>query len=176
MILGVVLAGGRSSRFGSDKALAELNGRNLLEHAIAALEQQCDKVVVAGRSEAPVTTIADWPAPDSGPLGGIAAALRWALEKGYDTVLSCGVDSVGLPGDLAQLLSPAPRYLEQQPVVGLWPARASGAIEQLLLSDDKHSMRNFAAMIGASPVKTELKTANVNTQADLSALESHYGI
>src|SRR3546814_3555756 len=35
--LGAVLAGGRSSRFGSDKALAMLGGRTLLDHAQAAL-------------------------------------------------------------------------------------------------------------------------------------------
>ena len=36
MILGVVLAGGKSTRFGSDKALAELGGRTLLARAVDA--------------------------------------------------------------------------------------------------------------------------------------------
>ena len=49
MILGVVLAGGLSTRFGSDKALAEWGGRSLLLHAVDNLAGQCEQVVVAGR-------------------------------------------------------------------------------------------------------------------------------
>ena len=176
MILGVVLAGGQSTRFGSDKALAELDGQSLLERAIAALGQHCDEVIVAGRTSAPVETIADWPAPGAGPLGGIAAALRHASDKGFDAVLSCGVDSVGLPENLAEILSPPPRFLDHQPVIGMWPASAAGAIGELLESDSKHSMRNFAAMIGATPVKSDAKPANINTPADLAAMERKDGI
>ena len=48
-VLGVVLAGGQSRRFGSDKALAEIAGRTLLDRAVATLARQVDTVVVAGR-------------------------------------------------------------------------------------------------------------------------------
>src|SRR3546814_5673419 len=58
--LGAVLAGGRSSRFGSDKALAMLGGRTLLDHAQAALRPHCDALIVVGRGEG----LADWPQPD----------------------------------------------------------------------------------------------------------------
>lgn len=44
---GVVLAGGRSSRFGADKLMAVERGRSLLAHAIAALDGLCDEIVVA---------------------------------------------------------------------------------------------------------------------------------
>ena len=53
MTLGAVLAGGQSSRFGSDKALAVLYGQTLLTRAVATLAQWCDTVVVVGRTEAP---------------------------------------------------------------------------------------------------------------------------
>ena len=49
MILGCVLAGGQSQRFGSDKALAELAGRSLLARAVDALWGWCEAVVVVGR-------------------------------------------------------------------------------------------------------------------------------
>ena len=52
-LLGAVLAGGRSERFGSDKALARLGGRTLLEQAVEALGAQCDAVIVVGREDAP---------------------------------------------------------------------------------------------------------------------------
>ncbi|HMP57293.1 MAG TPA: NTP transferase domain-containing protein, partial [Novosphingobium sp.] len=57
MILGCVLAGGQSSRFGSDKALAELGGRSLLALAVDALSGWCETVVVAGREVAPATCL-----------------------------------------------------------------------------------------------------------------------
>ncbi|WP_341786370.1 molybdenum cofactor guanylyltransferase [Sphingomonas vulcanisoli] len=68
--LGAVLAGGKSSRFGSDKAQALLLGRTLLDHALEFLRSQCDAVAVVGREYEGALSIADWPAPDKGPLGG----------------------------------------------------------------------------------------------------------
>lgn len=76
MILGVVLAGGKSSRFGSDKALAELDGHTLISRAVDALAGWCEYVVVAGRETAPAPTLPDWPAAGMGPLAGLAAALQ----------------------------------------------------------------------------------------------------
>jgi molybdenum cofactor guanylyltransferase len=174
MILGAVLAGGRSSRFGSDKALALLDGRSLLDHAVATLRDQCDAVVVVGRDHP--AGVSDWPAPHAGPLGGIAGALHHALASGFRTVLTCGVDSVGLPDDLVARLGPAPAYLEVQPVVGHWPAQAAGALEELLCGTGKHSMRAFAARIGARAVRIDRIPANVNTPADLAGLEARHGL
>ena len=144
MILGVVLAGGNSTRFGSDKALAELGGHTLLNRAFDTLTGFRELVVIAGRAQGPGHCIPDWPRPQMGPLAGIAAALRLARDEGYDSVLSCGVDSVNLPDNLLELLSPAPAYVESQPVVGHWPAGTVDALEALLLSEERHSMLAFA--------------------------------
>ena len=176
MILGVVLAGGQSTRFGSDKALAELGGQTLLARAFDTLTGFCELVVVAGRDRGPGHVIPDWPHPNMGPLAGIAAALRLARDEGYESVLSCGVDSVGLPDNLLELLSPGPAYLESQPVVGHWPTGTVDAIETLLLAEGKHSMLAFAGAIGATPVKTDAVPANINTPADLAAMERDDGI
>ena len=171
MILGCVLAGGQSSRFGSDKALAELHGHTLLARAVDALSGWCDHVVVAGRETAPAPCLPDWPAPGAGPLGGIAAALHLARDEGYETVLTIGVDSLGLPEDLPDLLAPAPAYLESQPVVGLWPPSACEAVEAILHGEGRHSMLAFAEAIGARSVKLAAKPANINTPADLAEVE-----
>jgi molybdopterin-guanine dinucleotide biosynthesis protein A len=168
MILGAVLAGGRSSRFGSDKALAEFDGHTLLARAVDTLAGWCEYVIVVGRAQAPAPTLPDWPHADMGPLGGIAAALRYAADEGYAAVLTMGVDSLGLPDDLPDLLAPAPAFLADQPVVGLWPAGASAAVEAILAGTGKHSLHAFAAAIGARSV-TAGTTANVNTPADLAA-------
>ena len=83
MILGAVLAGGKSTRFGSDKALAEVAGHTLMAQAVDTLSGWCDHVIVIGRETAPAPTLPDWPAAGMGPLGGIAAALRqWPEDFG----------------------------------------------------------------------------------------------
>ena len=169
--LGAVLAGGQSSRFGSDKALAELGGRTLIARAVDVLSGWCDFVIVAGRETAPAPCIPDWPRAGMGPLGGIAAALRYARDENYDTVLTCGVDSLALPANLPDLLTPAPAYLASQPVVGHWPANAADAIESILQGTGKHSMLAVATAIGATAVKIETAPANINTPADLAILQ-----
>lgn len=172
MILGVVLAGGQSSRFGTDKALAELNGRTLISIATDRLAGWCDQVVIAGRADGPAPCIPDWPAPGMGPLGGLAAALHHARDEGFEAVLSCSVDSLDLPEDLPLLLSPAPACLAQQPVIGLWPASAAPSLEAILTGTGSHSMRRFAQAIGARLVDTEWEAGNVNEPADLDRYRS----
>jgi len=76
---GFVLAGGKSTRMGSDKAFLEFGGRTLLDRAIRVVTPVCDRVKIVGdpvkfakyESE---TVIADT-FPGCGPLGGIHAAL-----------------------------------------------------------------------------------------------------
>lgn len=172
MILGVVLAGGKASRFGSDKALALLDGQTLLALAINRLAAWCDAVVVVGRTEAPVPCLPDWPRPDMGPLAGLAAALHHARDGGFAAVLSCGVDSLGLPDDLPDLLKPTPAFLLGQPVVGLWPVSASSEVDALLQSDARHSMLAFAHAIGARAISLEAGPANINTPEDLARLQA----
>lgn len=171
MILGAVLAGGKSTRFGSDKALAELNGESLLMRAVDLLSGWCEKVVVVGRDQAPAPCLPDWMEPDQGPLGGIAAALHAARDEGFEAVLTCGVDSIGLPDNLPDRLSPAPAYLASQPVIGLWPVNAIEAIETILRGNGRHSVMAFAEAIGARAVRLANDPANINTPADLAVAE-----
>ncbi len=87
-MIGVILAGGRSSRMGADKATIALAGRPMIEWVAQALEAVCDKVVVAGRSTsvAGLTAIPDRGEGHRGPLAGIAAS----AELG--SLLVVGVD------------------------------------------------------------------------------------
>ncbi|GHF52229.1 molybdopterin-guanine dinucleotide biosynthesis protein A [Deinococcus metalli] len=90
-----ITAGGRSSRYGSDKALAVLDGRTLLAHVAASLEPCAVKLLVAppGRY-----ALAGWHAvpdtrPGEGPLAGLEAALG-AAPPGW--VAFAGVDMPAL--------------------------------------------------------------------------------
>jgi len=171
VILGAVLAGGLSTRFGSDKALAQLDGRSLLARAVEALGLWCESVVIVGRKQGPAPCIADHPHTGMGPLGGVAGALKHGAAHNFTSVLTCPVDSVGLPDNLLPILSPAPAYLETQPVIGHWKSDAASIAEAILQSEGRHSMLAFATAANARPVQCASAPANINTPADLAALE-----
>ena len=169
MILGLVLAGGQSSRFGSDKALAELNGQTLLSRAIENLSGWCEQVIIAGRETGPAPCIPDWPRPGMGPLAGLAAGPPPAQATGFLAPLSFRAGFVNLPEDLPLLLDPAPACVASQPIIGLWPADAAPVLERILSGNGKHSLHVFAESIGARRVELAELPGNVNTPADLAA-------
>ena len=74
---GFVLAGGKSTRMGQDKAAVTLNGLTLLEHALAALRQVCRDVAILGKHDlyGSLGPVYEDIFPGCGPLGGIHAAL-----------------------------------------------------------------------------------------------------
>lgn len=163
-LLGAVLAGGRSTRFGSDKALALLDGKPLIEHAIDALAAQADAVIVCGREGG----IPDRPAPDLGPLGGINAALHAAAEQQFDAVLTCPCDLPLLPPGLGGLLAGG-GYVEAMPVIGLWPAALAPVLDAYLAECEDRSVRGWARAAGVSPVRLDGTLPNFNTPAALAA-------
>lgn len=170
-ILGAILAGGRSSRFGSDKALATLDGRALIDRVIEALALQVDALVVVGRTHPGIACIPDRPAPDMGPLGGIAAALHHATVHGFAQVLTVPCDAPFLPAGLRGQLSAAPvAYLADLPVVGWWPASAGAMLDTLLAGGGSRSVRAFADRIGATGMAAPSEIANINTPDDLALL------
>ena len=105
MITAIVLAGGRSSRFGSDKLAAELGGETLLSRTIAAVEPITDIVIVAGPGLPDGLPTGDLPATlvqDREPFGGPLVALANVLERGIpDPVTSLAI-VVG--GDMPRLV------------------------------------------------------------------------
>jgi molybdopterin-guanine dinucleotide biosynthesis protein A len=100
---GYVLAGGRSSRMGSEKALVEFAGEPLVVHALRTLRRAGLTASIAGARSplecfAPVVTDSE---PDMGPLGGICAAL--ASSKARRAVF-LPVDLPLLPSALVTML------------------------------------------------------------------------
>jgi molybdopterin-guanine dinucleotide biosynthesis protein A len=92
-VTAIVLAGGRSSRFGGDKLAADLHGRPLLRHAVEACLRAADEVVVVLAPGAPPPT---WLGADAafadvavahdhdafqGPLAGLLAGARVATGE-----------------------------------------------------------------------------------------------
>ena len=100
VILGVVLAGGASSRFGAPKWRAPLAGQPMAARAVSALEPNTSKVVALGADpELAMLGVEVRPDvhPGSGPLAGIHTALLWARELSHEGVfvLACDLPLVG---------------------------------------------------------------------------------
>jgi molybdopterin-guanine dinucleotide biosynthesis protein A len=76
-VTGFVLAGGKSTRMGTDKAAIALNGRTLLERAIATMSEVTAEVFILGSEKlyGGFGPVIEDIFPDCGPLGGIHAAL-----------------------------------------------------------------------------------------------------
>ena len=133
-VSGIVLAGGRSSRFGSDKLAADLDGTTILDRAVAGVAAVVAEVVVvhapgAQRTVAaldrPVRFVAD-PERHGGPLVGLLAGLEVVEQP---LVLVAGGDMPGLHPDVLRLLV---RSLEAaDPTVGAVALRSRGALAPL---------------------------------------------
>lgn len=100
-IAAYVLAGGRSSRMGQDKALLPLAGRPLVEHAVRKLRRLTEEVYILGsRPElAPFAPLVPDLRESCGPLGGIEAALT---HTHHEWILLAPVDMPFLPSALLE--------------------------------------------------------------------------
>lgn len=167
-LLGAVLAGGRSSRFGSDKAQALLGGRRLVEVAAAILRPHVVAVVVIGQH---VGGLPDLPRGGLGPLGGIAAALDHAASNDHARVLTLGCDMPEVPEPLIEaLLRRAPAFCADAPILGHWPAALGAQLLGHIETAPNRSVRRWARSVGAVPIAAPAPLANVNTPADLARL------
>lgn len=139
-LLGVVLAGGGSRRFGRPKAVEPLAGRPMAAWAARALAPHVARVVVVGHpavGRALGLEVRPDLRPGRGPAEGIRTALRWAEEEGREgiLVLACDLPLVpsGLLGSLATCASgPAQAVVPASPgPLGFEPLCARYAVEAL---------------------------------------------
>lgn len=167
-LLGAIIAGGGSTRFGSDKAAALLDGRALIDHVAAFLAPQADLLVVCGRAWPGLVSVADRPSPDLGPLGGLCGALHYAAAHEYDAVLTAGCDVLPVP-DLRALAGPGAAVINGQRLFGFWPVALLGPLEEHLAAQTDYSLRSWIAKIGARRVSCAGSFHNLNTRAEFDA-------
>lgn len=110
---GIVLAGGRSTRMGADKALVDWGGRPLVAHVAAALRSSvAGPVVVVGAPGRPLPPLpegveaAEDAVADRGPLEGLLAGLR-ALEERAEHAIVVPVDLARLRPEVIGVLEDA---------------------------------------------------------------------
>ena len=170
-LLGAILAGGRSRRFGSDKAAAAVDGVAMLDRVARVLAIECEAVVVIGRDWPGLARVEDRPRPGLGPLGGLAGALAYARDHGFDAVLSSACDVPALPPGLAALLGPADALLADQPTIGLWRAAQADALLDWMAANERHAIRAWADHARARRVDYAA-IANINTLEELAAYQA----
>ncbi|MCC6399321.1 MAG: molybdenum cofactor guanylyltransferase [Flavobacteriales bacterium] len=93
---GVVLAGGRSRRMGTDKALIELDGLTLLDRAVELLRPHARELLIIGdvtrHAHPHAATVGDR-RPGLGPLGGLITALE---RSRYGRIIALACDMPGV--------------------------------------------------------------------------------
>jgi len=166
-ILGAILAGGKASRFGSDKAQAEFAGKRLIDHVADSLGAQTTALIICGRDEPGFGCVPDQPEAGLGPLGGLLAALRFAEGNGFTHVLLAGVDVPNLPTNLAQQLAGTGAVIAaSQPVVGLWPVALEAGLAEFI-AEGGRALYGFAEKVGARRVEISPPLLNVNRPEDI---------
>jgi molybdopterin-guanine dinucleotide biosynthesis protein A len=146
-VAGLALAGGRSSRFGREKAAEPVAGRPMLDWCVAALAAHCDRVAVSAAAGSQAEALArEWGLSvlldDSGyapgPLRGILAGLAWAAADGRDWLLTLPCDTPRIGADeVARLLAetgdaPAAQAHTSEGPQGLcavWRTNLAGEVE-----------------------------------------------
>jgi len=94
-LTGFVLAGGKSSRMGRDKALLDWHGHTLVDHMTSLLKSIANPVLVVGRDPLPDKI------PGLGPLSGVATGLE---NSSTDANLFVAVDLPHLTKDFFKYL------------------------------------------------------------------------
>ena len=158
---GVILAGGKSRRFGRPKVFAPLGGAPMASWGVRALQAAGLPVGVISDEDGVEAMLGVPVRPDLepglGPLGGLWTALQWARERGDDGVLLLGCDMplvseallrtvLGWSDDAPAVVPLGSDGLE--PLCALYRAACASAVEQRLHSEDR-SMRGLAQAIGA---------------------------
>lgn len=131
-LTGVVLAGGQSSRFGSDKTIEEIGGITFLEHIVSLLRPLFTEVMVSENKEHYAVISGYRLIKDEyeacGSLGGIHAALK-SFRTAYVLFLTCDMPLMKT-APLYRMLAEVP-----SPVVGWASHEERGGIFPLLVSN-----------------------------------------
>lgn len=190
-LVAAIMAGGRSRRMGRDKAALALGGIPMLERVALAAHGAGMAVIVVGRERPEWWTLEgvrfiDDDAPDTGPLGGIATALR--VAGAAVLALACDMPLVTTEAIAWLQAEAAKREIcdglvtqsgsESEPLFAIYMPSCGLLIDELLARGE-YSVRRLldrAAidLVGLPPEFASVAT-NVNTLADLDAIAKGRG-
>ena len=184
-VYGLVLAGGRSRRMGSDKALLERDGRSQLAHAVALLDRHVERVFVSTRADqrdeaerSRYGQIVDR-YEDLGPLAGILSAMDEYPQADW-LVVACDLPNID-DDTIAHLLTtrsgeqPFTAYISShdglpEPLCAIWGAGSDPIVRRFadegIKCPRKILIRSDTQLVEQVDPRS---LDNINTPEDLAA-------
>jgi len=187
-IIGIILAGGKSSRFGKDKSNIRLGNKTLLDHTIDKIEKEFSEVLIISNKKnynfknKKIYIVKDCIDGQLGPLVGILTAMKWVKEnkKNYRWIASFPCDTpffdIKLISKLKLKSKESSKKLiflnsdkKRHNIFGLWSIDLIETLEK----DIKNSFRKveiWADKIGYESININTekfdKFLNINTKED----------
>jgi molybdenum cofactor guanylyltransferase len=189
-ILGVIIAGGHSSRMGVEKALVKLQGVTLLERVLSRLRLQVDEVALNANGDAMrfgyhgLSVFPDVLDDVGTPLAGLHAALVQGAAKGFDAVVTVPSDAPFLPLDLVAKLAEVGELTgagygrsggQDHYLTGMWTVALAKPLEKLVRDEGLRRVQDFCLKARARRAVWETLPHdpffNINTPQDLKLAE-----
>ena len=195
-ILGVILAGGKSSRFGSNKSLSKLANNKLIEHVINKIDTYFSEILVVSNDSGlvienkKIKIIEDCIKGYLGPLAGVLSAMKYAnsFENKFKWIITFPCDTpffekLIIEKMIEKTTSPKEKIYfikdkkQRHNIFGLW----STSLESILEEDLKNNFRKvdlWADKIGCNFIEKDIQNKNeflnINTKEDLELAEKFY--
>jgi molybdopterin-guanine dinucleotide biosynthesis protein A len=184
-VTGIILAGGKSERMGSDKGLMKWKGRQFVEYSVATLMSFCSNIVISTNSSAysflGLSIVKD-EHQGIGPMGGIHAGLKASASE-HNIILSCDMPLID-EEVISLLLGSAANHQAVIPVVDkrLFPVCAyyHSSVLPILEQEIEAGLHKtvlflqrlrFKELLITNP-ELQSKFFNINTIADFEHLKS----
>ena len=187
-ILGVVLAGGKSKRFGEDKNHIKLGDKTLLEHVLSKIINKFEEILIVSSHNQEikklenVSIISDC-FDDYGPLAGVLSSMKWIKEnqKKYKWVATFPSDT---PFFETSIIEEYKKRINTQDsslyfiksnnkrhnIFGLWSINLLEVLEDDLTNNNFRKVEDWANKIGVKTIDIEVKKFdpffNINTKED----------
>jgi len=187
-ILAVVLAGGKSKRFGEDKNHIKLGDKTLLEHVLSKISNKFEEILIVSshileiKKIKNVTIIPDC-FEDLGPLVGVLSSMKWVKEnkKSYEWIATFPSDTPFFETSIIEeykkriKISESSLYFvksnnKRHNIFGLWSIDLLKILENDLIKNNFRKVEQWANKIGVETIDVEIKKFdpffNINTKKD----------
>ena len=187
-ILGVVLAGGKSQRFGQDKSQVKLLNQLLIDYILKVIVDEFDETLIIANEpinfmKSKNISIAKDFKSGLGPLGGVLTAMKWIKEnnKKYEWISTFPVDTPFFTKNELDYFFKKIRVNESKlffiksektrhNIFGLWSLDLMEQLESDIVKG-KRKVEDWADSIGVKTVNIDYKKPdpffNINTKEDL---------
>ena len=200
-ILAVILAGGKSKRFGEDKSQAKLGNKRLIEHVLLKIQPYFEKILIVSKNDIKnlklknVEIINDYIEGQLGPLVGVLSAMKWAKKNKpkINWLITFPCDTPFFSGDLIEefkkktkledsLLYFATFNNKRHNIFGIWSLKLTEILEEDIVENNYRKVELWANKIGVKIIDFKNDKFdpffNINTKSDLNEankiLKSNY--